>query len=284
MNKKNKIIFTSFKVIGIFTLLHCNKNVDFAIDGNCPSSAADQILLVSNQQQTCCEGGDAPECPPPRFDPSEYVSDAVDIGGGSRKSLDAAVALSGGPGLDPTPTPEEEEEEEKVTESLLGKSSAVGAGGFTPFAKKEEKASLNNPLTPSKRSGGGGGTGSPGAGKGFDLGNVSTSGITQGTDEEEKELSEEDGAYAGGGVPSGGGKESKGFNLAGIFGKKSGPLGGTGRELAFGKKDENGNLIEDPDDYFARINPNDSLFRVVTKRYQRKSQRWALQKSRDLLK
>ena len=33
---------------------------------------------------------------------------------------------------------------------------------------------------------------------------------------------------------------------------------------------------EDPEDYFSRLNPDDNLFKIVERRYQKKTTDWAL--------
>lgn len=102
---------------------------------------------------------------------------------------------------------------------------------------------------------------------------------------EEEQLMEEGAGYAaGGGADEGGGSKSP---FAGLFGNRSvASLTGADGESKFGPdgKPLNPMGTADPNDYFGRLDPNDSLFIVVTRRYQKTTGAWTLNRASEVLK
>lgn len=97
-----------------------------------------------------------------------------------------------------------------------------------------------------------------------------------------------DGSGAGGAGLGGrafGGSGMEGGSAVTANGQTPGmEFGGRKPASAGGADDANAMLGEDPDDYFARINLGDNLFKIVEKRYRTKQTGWVLSKPAAVLK
>lgn len=154
------------------------------------------------------------------------------------------------------------------------------------------KSGSGNPgTTPFKRGGGNGnnvnngmgGSGSNSLGFGTPLANAKGDGSSEdGSTPGLYENSGGNGAYSagGGGAGMGGGGTGNtgfGFATSGYGGAGAGGANANG-SLSFGDDSAQGGMdvmgSEDPEDYFARTNLDESLFKIVEKRYRSKSTDW----------
>lgn len=99
-------------------------------------------------------------------------------------------------------------------------------------------------------------------------------------------LSIQSAAYSGGGAKKPGTKS--GSFLSRLFsGNKSGQNNGGVKSTTFDRSiagTPHSNEHSDPADYFSRIDVSRSLFKIVEKKYQEKSNQWAVSQSRQILK
>ncbi|MCM2279628.1 MAG: hypothetical protein NDJ89_16255 [Oligoflexia bacterium] len=139
---------------------------------------------------------------------------------------------------------------------------------------------------PGSAGGGGGGLGGGGSGSGLSDVRTSAAPRVQTEPEMVRNPDTASGGYTGGGG-GGGAVGGAGFGRgSGIWDSLAGGagLGGNGVEggapksMTFGRDPASMNAMgsADPEDYFSRVKPGDSIFKVVERRYTSKAQNWAL--------
>ena len=259
-------------VLGIVALFHCGSQNTQLITNGCPASIANSTVKLD---ESCCDSHGIPIIPAPSnkctgvqdaSDPviTSTLTHAAQNGKSVATNLDNAAALVGTT-LD------------AQTGGLLPVTSqALDGNTIANLAKTPLGQKLNGPeLSSHKKSGSGSSNNSNNSGTASKFGNAFTAPGPSPSPDSAAFFSA--GAYTGAGSAGGAEEGGTGRPVFPSWGNMKGGIDGqAGGAMDFGANgDVNPLACEDPENYFTLLNLNDSLFKIVERRYRTKALSWA---------
>lgn len=237
--------------------------------------------LTGAQADACCVGGKPKASPPagqcpdapglaPTASTMNAFAGAASVGRGALGSVEALVGKS------PTAN-------NSAATAAIASPARQGSDSLNGSASGQGVSLARTAGSAGGHSGAGGGGAASGSGTGgfTDFNSVTTRTALQVAEQQLGTTESPAAAYAGGGggAGKGGAQGGAGFDFGSLAGANGAGAAGRGSidGMDFGNRSPASAVgSADPDDYFSRLKPGDSIFKVVEKRYGVTAKGWAL--------